>query len=649
MMSNHKVSANATQHDHDGLYTSQVYFSLRDDELVVRAQCNQTNDILALIPSRKLRGDLPPVLVDGHVHWLNLSTKIIEIRPLERLWEQSSENWRIDCGSGQYRTYRGSETLVDIRSPTWAMVSKCFQCLNDIDDSSWDRNSDEEDSQSQSRNLLITTSLINSVQSTSIQRLSVTLPRYGLSFFVNEREELESRDFKDMVYDEDQCVGALFGLENLLVLRQKIYIAGTLIPKALIPRRVLVPNGFPKTHGNHQVRIDIAQSTTLGYLVQLAFGGPLCHTYDVDTELGCLIGNGGLTSTRYLAYLHAMTSCHRPDPLTGKMGTQAALCLLQSAECRSIIKLKALDDDPLWTSTQYPQINAAHKEIQKRYYWDRDSRWHIEAARRAAYQFPSNAAEPLATSLLDYDTKSKCVTTRVPAEPGLPTSPHSISFFNQCLPRHISLDQLLCSRPAPELPARSALLRDSRNISSDDIPLLDQLFSSLRADSSFQREYLAHLGTSVQFVHAESQMTCQVASENLIGALEQHYVLCRLNYQDSLDILKKRLGPTTDPHEQALDRSGQWPPMTADVLLRYLASASPIDIPPHWKKCLTSLALLLLELQRSRRLLRCALDGLEEEFSEELENEGCDGWNAEEYPDWLLIQVDFFCSNARLY
>jgi hypothetical protein len=190
---------------------------------------------------------------------------------------------------------------------------------------------------------------------------------------------------------------------------------------------------------------------------------------------------------------------------------------------------------------------------------------------------------------------------------------------------------------------------NSRNISSDDIPLLDQLFSSLRADFSFQREYLAHLGTSVQFVHAESQMTCQVASENLIGALEKHYVLCRLNYQDSLDILKKRLGPTTDPHEQALDRSGQWPPMTADVLLRYLASASPIDIPPHWKKCLTSLALLLLELQRSQRLLRCALDGLEEEFSEELENEGCDGWNAEEYPDWLLIQVDFFCSNARLY
>ena len=101
----------------------------------------------------------------------------------------------------------------------------------------------------------------------------------------------------------------------------------------------------------------------------------------------------------------------------------------------------------------------------------------------------------------------------------------------------------------------------------------------------------------------EFQMTCRVAGENIIEALEKHYVQCRVNYLHSLDILKKSLGPTTDAHEQALDRFGQWPPITADVLLRYLTSTSPIDIPPHWKKCLTLLALLLLELQHSRRLL----------------------------------------------
>ena len=64
-------------------------------------------------------------------------------------------------------------------------------------------------------------------------RLSVTLPWCSLSFFVNERQKLEPRDFKDMVYGENKCVGALFGLKNLLVLRPKTHIAGTIVPEGL--------------------------------------------------------------------------------------------------------------------------------------------------------------------------------------------------------------------------------------------------------------------------------------------------------------------------------------------------------------------------------------------------------------------------------
>ncbi|KAF8554401.1 hypothetical protein OG21DRAFT_1484696 [Imleria badia] len=563
----------------------KVHLSLRDDNLVVRAQGNQSKEVLELIPSKKLRGDLPLALVDSHIHWLNLTTKIIEIRCLYQLWEYSAENWRINCASGQYRVYRGPETLVDICSPTVAMLSECFKGFNDVDRARIYLDDDEHDEylQNRCRNLLITTSSIESVRSASMQRLTVTLPLYGLSFFVNEREELESRDFKDMVYDENQCVGALFGLENLLVLRPKTHIAETLVPEAFLLRRVLIPNGLPEIHGDHQVRIDV---NPRGWHV-----GPLYHTYDVDTELGCLIGNGNLMSTRYLAHLHTMTSFHRPDPLTGKTGAQAALCLLQSAGCRSIVKLKAFDAAKVWTSTQYPQINAAYKEIRKRYYWDRQAYDHEvqeeHSARRTAYYlFPANVTGP--TSLEDYD-------------------PHSdVSSFNQCLPRQIALDELLRNRSAPELPARSTLLRDSQQTSpyGSDTTLLDELFFSLQADSSLQREYLAHLDTSAQSVRMESQRTYSVAGRNLIEALKKHY-----------------------------------PPITADVLLRYLASASPINIPPRWKKCLISLALLLLDFQRARRLLQFALYGLEEEFAKELENEGCDGWNPEEYPDWLLIQV----------
>ena len=586
-------------------------------------QCDQIDDPVVLIPPSKLKGDLPPALVDGHVHWLNPSAEFIEIRPLTRLWEESSDHWRIDLASGSYHMYRGRETLVDIRSPTWAMFSKCFQCLDT-------RSSNEP------MDLIITTSLIHSA---SLLRLSVTLPCYSLSFFVNEMEELESRDFKQMVYDEDQCAGTLFGLENVLILRPK----QTLVPRTLIPRRVLVPYGKLMTSGNHQVQIKTHYG--LSY-----------HTYIVDTELGCLVGNGSLASTEFLARLHAMASWHRPDSLTGKTGTQAALCLLQSAGCRSIMKLKALhysNDFDFEFRDRYPPIKVAYEEISSRYYWTRDSfqRKGVTASeksyvQRAAYLFPAEAPGPAFSE--------DCM--RLPSESRLPTPSYTVSSlrytFHANLPTQITLDYLMRNRPVPGLPARITLLRDSYTTSpeSDDISALDQLFSNLQTDHSFQQKYLAQLNASVQHVRldAESCTIHRVAGENLIEVLRKHYAQCESAFLKSLEILKERLGPTTSLYEQAHNQIGQWPSITANLLLRYLASTSRIDIPPGWRKCLTSLALLLLDLQRARRLLRFTLEGLEEDFSKELANEGCDGWDPEKYPDWLLIQVGFFSEYSCL-
>ena len=610
---------------------------------------DQKNETLQLISSKKLWDDLPPALVDQHVHWLNLSTKAIEIRPLERLWKESPENWRIDCTSGQYRMYRGHETLLDIHSPTWAMVSKYFERLNDfympLSVMFWELRYVHT---RRLRNILVTTSSVGSqvVQSSSVPRLSVTLLRYGLSFFVNDREELESLNFKGMVYDEDQSVGALFGLQNLLVLRPRTHTASTLIPKTLIPRCVNIPNGKPKKCGDHQVRIDVEDVVREPHQ-------PLFHTYNVDVERGCLIGNDGFESTRYLIGLHALTNCHRPDPLTGKTGVEAALCLLRSAECRSVMKRHALNCK-LGDCLMDPQIHAAYVEIQKRYFWDFASEIFSQAVspaqkramQRAAYLLPFQAIPTVTTTTSEPNSpvdhsyiESDHLTTEVSAGPRLPIHLHPPT-----------LDQLLLKRPAPELSARSTLLRNGHTSwDSDDVSALDQLFSSFRMRTPFHREYVANLAASTQSVHAESQVTYKLAGDNRIETLKKHFVQCRLSYMDSLSILRKSLGPTTDPQEPRLERFGRWTPTTADVLLRYLASTSPINISPCWKKCLTSLALLLLDLQRSRRLLQFALDGLEGDFLKELENEVCDGWDPEEHPDWLLIQVALFCLDACPY
>ena len=193
---------------------AQVHFSLRDGDLVIRAQHKDRNDLLQLVPPDKLEGDLPIVLVDGHMHWLNLSTSIIEIRPRQSIWKQSDENWRIGCADGKYRVYKDHRFLVDMRSQTWAMVSSLLKSLDSPE------------------HLVVTTSTTGM---STAPRLSVALPRHGLSFFVNSDGDLESDDFKEMVYDENQDIGTLFGLVDRLVLRAEVAVE-----EGLFPRRVLI-------------------------------------------------------------------------------------------------------------------------------------------------------------------------------------------------------------------------------------------------------------------------------------------------------------------------------------------------------------------------------------------------------------------------
>ena len=265
---------------------------------MIQAQRKDTDNILQLIPKEKLQGDLPRTLIKDHIHWLDLTTATIEIRSRWGPWEHSPENWKIEPMAGQYCVRKGDTSLTDIQSPTWEMISSRLRCLE------------------LPENLIVASSPSGS---SPVSQLSVVLPRYNLSFFVNEDGDLESHDFKEMVCDKDQCAGALLGLENQLVLRSKIQVEG------LVPKCVLVPHG----------RFD--KSGTFCFGESRWDGLVKYHTYKVDAEFGCLKENASLRSKAFLSGLHALTSIDwRPDPLTGRTGVQEALCLLWSSGSQSI-------------------------------------------------------------------------------------------------------------------------------------------------------------------------------------------------------------------------------------------------------------------------------------------------------------------------
>ncbi|KAH7922509.1 hypothetical protein BV22DRAFT_1131369 [Leucogyrophana mollusca] len=291
----------------------RVYFCLRGDgDLIIQATRGRESH-LEVVPREKLGSDLPKPFVEGHTHWLDLATHEIEIRPVKRMWNPSSNNWRISFSDTLVSTMRrGKATLVDVRSPTFKMMSGRLQSI-------------------EAEEYLIVT------RTSGIPGPPVTvdIPRFRLSFFVDDEGELQSHDLVDMVVDANQSTGVMFGLQNQLVLRPK----NAAPERPLLPRRVLIPLGDVSciSQGHHVfVHIDTHSRSRVSY-----------HLYKIDSDLGCLSGNISMTSQLYKAYLHALTGSCMPDPLTGRTGTEEALSCLRSASCLSFMRLGKGDVDLL--------------------------------------------------------------------------------------------------------------------------------------------------------------------------------------------------------------------------------------------------------------------------------------------------------------
>ena len=297
-------------HDFDH---AKILFSWKNKDLILQARKPGARDSqrLQFVPRSKLLGDFPKCLVDQYVHWLDLGTHELEFRSAESPWTSEISNWRLYIRNRGIRPRAtlqkpgqnvSSIKLIDIRSTTFSVVANLLSPLESPDQ----------------------------IMATHIaQTLEISLPRLRLSFFVNTKWELECRSIPGYVIDESQTCGTMFGLANKLVLRP----TSTSPDITLLPRRVIIPKGNISFKTNsHFAGVSIDTGPDSEEHVRW-------HEYTIDTDLGCLTGTNSLSSKLYQCYLHALTSHCLPDPLLGHTGTEEALCVLQSASCRSFQRL----------------------------------------------------------------------------------------------------------------------------------------------------------------------------------------------------------------------------------------------------------------------------------------------------------------------
>ncbi|KAL8731663.1 MAG: hypothetical protein Q9166_003242 [cf. Caloplaca sp. 2 TL-2023] len=313
-------------------YGHKFYFCMRGQDLVIRAKYASTT--AELIPHERFTNDFPNILVEDYTHWLDLDTRVVDFRPLTRKWVADAQNWRLVYRpEGESYLEVTKAKLVDIRSRT------CQNAVNVIGGI-------------EMKAFMHITRSIDGV-------FHVYLPRLGFHFFKNSNGDLECQELRKVV-DRNQSIGTLFGLKNRLVL-----CAHGNRSKEL-DRIVLIPKGLVST--TRKEAHIVVRTTTSGRNVH-------CFRYQYDAILHRLQGDGSVASRLYQAYLHALTSYILPDPLTGYLGMEQSLKLLeeQISRCSKPLEIAEVDIlNQIAALTPQRVFYPAHRQVMQQVVWNQD-------------------------------------------------------------------------------------------------------------------------------------------------------------------------------------------------------------------------------------------------------------------------------------
>lgn len=247
-----------------------------------------------LVPARVFANRMPLAFLDSWIHWYDHESAEVTFRPRDVPWKMSSDDhWHLRRHGSTWRLHKGSQTLLDIKSGNAQMISSLFKALED------------------KPHMHVFYDAIS-------ESIEIELPRLKLDFFIARGDEnVQSRQYRGMLLDNDQRIGTLVGLTSKLVLRRATHVE---------ERLVLIPEGTVTYRGTltHHVSVSIGRqkNTTV-------------HAYQLDQTLGRILDSGAMQSKLALCFLHALTSHLLPDPLTGHTGTESALTILSSSAVRS--------------------------------------------------------------------------------------------------------------------------------------------------------------------------------------------------------------------------------------------------------------------------------------------------------------------------
>ncbi|KAI4667609.1 uncharacterized protein J4E88_010273 [Alternaria novae-zelandiae] len=211
---------------------------------------------LELLPSRLFQDLLPQSLVTHAVHMYDSQAQEILFRPIYSPWSTEGDDtrWRLVRHGTLWRLVDTDKVMIDVRSRTARTISNMLAPLE--------------------KPLHMHMRLVDP-DNTSDLRVEIELPRLQLSFeFTEANDHLRSRQFRDMIIDSDQTMGALVGMQSRLILRS-----------AEGRRMMIIPEGsvsFAKGDLHHP-KVKMLEDSAIRI-----------RAYQIDDTLGQITGDGSL-------------------------------------------------------------------------------------------------------------------------------------------------------------------------------------------------------------------------------------------------------------------------------------------------------------------------------------------------------------------
>ena len=215
--------------------------------------------------------------------------------------------------------------------------------------------------------------------------------------------------------------------------------------------------------------------------------------------------------------------------------------------------------------------------------------------------------------------------------------------------RHLSFSYLL-QNPAPILSQGAVDLGKIKTLTCNVTPdqsiavdpngeKLAELLTHLsnRATGTYESTYIQDLQHSFE-AFQQGLTTSDSITEGLDSIIMQHLESARGKVDEYYNKICDHLKRPTGPGHDLCQRANLCPRLSPSIILGRLSHCFSSTLDDNWKSAIVAYGLAISNLQRFERISSCF--DRKAELSAEMMNPGHVDWDAMEYPDWLLLELE---------